>query len=212
MCGMYPMHVFFLDWYRGLYEVNKKVFFWMAFMVTTMMAGIPIGIAYNDFAGYASGAIFINLAAMGMVYVGTPYNGMTKQMGLPHGPPLIPPVIYGIIRLSTDLGCSSPHFCPQIAIDNKPGLFIYLILHSAVFGYCIIQDFVDAYVWYIKGNHTVIRSLKSLNELKKRGLLKDDVGQIQVIKIDGKLTSEDINEYGYLIKKDTEASAAVVTM
>ena len=58
--GIYPPQVFFLDWYRGLYEVDKKIFWWMAFMAAVMFSGIPIVVIYNDFAGYALGGIFLH--------------------------------------------------------------------------------------------------------------------------------------------------------
>eukprot|EP01084_Bolivina_argentea_P214868 364737_1 len=208
MCGMYFTHVFLTDWCMALWETNKSVFCWLMVMMTTFMTGILLGIIYSDFSGFGV-PICLHIAVMAMVYVSTPYNGMTKKMGLSHGIAITIPVIYAIIRLCTDLGCNSSVFCEQITFDNKPGLFIYLIVHNIVFGLSITLDFVDAYIWYIKGDHTVIRSLKTLNELKKRGLLSDDIGQIQVIQT-GHNRTDNINQFGYLIvDSDLETSMNV---
>ena len=45
----------------------------------------------------------------------------------------------------------------------------------------------------------MIRSLKTLNELKERGLLSDDIEQIQIIKTKHKLNKV-TDRYGYIVQ------------
>eukprot|EP00483_Globobulimina_turgida_P005967 UN05977 len=166
-------------------------------MMFVVLLGIPFGIVYNDFSGYLQ-TISMHCVVVPMLYVGTPYNGLVKKMGVPHGITLGVAVVYNMLRIAIGFDCDSSFFCEQITYDNKPGLFIYLIIFLITFVYCVIQDFIDAYVWYIKGDHIVMRSLNTCSELKRRGLLAESVGQIQVIQTDHN-RANNVNKYGYIV-------------
>lgn len=202
--GMYYPHIFYIDWHLyGFRETNKKVFWWMNFAITSVIINVILGFIYADFTGFI---LFIGLffGVIAMVYVATPYNGMTKHMGLPHAFAVGIPVIYDIIRLLTNLNCNSSFFCQQITFDNNPVLFVYLIIIIILFSYCTFQDIYDSYVWYIRGNHVVFRSQKTLNKLKEKGLLYDGIEGKQIIKIGHKLNGN-IDEFGYVKRESMEA-------
>eukprot|EP01083_Nonionella_stella_P098995 278460_1 len=194
--GMYPPHIFLTDWLMALWQTKKAVFFWILLMMIDVMGGIVFGIIDEDFCGFVL-LIMLMFSTSGMMYVGTPYNGLCKKMGLPHLMMNVP-VIYIILRLSMDLGCNSSFFCTQITYNNKRALFIYLIVTLVLFTFVLVMDCIDIYIWYIKGDHAVVRSIGTLNKLISLGFLEPSTQQTQVIQ-QNHIRPETIDEFGYKI-------------
>eukprot|EP01083_Nonionella_stella_P150813 481007_1 len=87
---------------------------------------------------------------------------------------------------------------PQITYNNKRALFIYLIVTLVLFTFVLVMDCIDIYIWYIKGDHAVVRSIGTLNKLISLGFLEPSTQQTQVIQ-QNHIRPETIDEFGYKI-------------
>ena len=142
---------FLLVAWRAVVKLPRWVIAWLVIMASAILS-MPVACAVfsPDFLPFVwFGAILVIWPING--YYMWRFQGLVKFHGLPHIPPLLIAIIFGVIRLSTASAVG-----PKLTYVSNPALYVINIIYIVIFVICLFLDERDVYIWFWKQKQDII--------------------------------------------------------